>query len=139
MRAGWRNRLSPVGPAVVLRPGSMSTWVAPASSPVRIRSAVAAASGTFTKEALENSRSGSMPISSPVRSSASPAPRRPRPQRMAKDTATRVLESGEAARLTPMNPFERKVVHDVVAGVAGVHSESEGEEPSRRVVILPDA
>ena len=38
-----------------------------------------------------------------------------------------------------MNPFERKVVHDVIAGVTGVHSESEGEEPNRRVVVLPDA
>jgi spoIIIJ-associated protein len=37
-----------------------------------------------------------------------------------------------------MNPFERKVVHDVIAAVTGVHSESEGEEPSRRVVVLPD-
>jgi predicted RNA-binding protein Jag len=33
--------------------------------------------------------------------------------------------------------FERKVVHDAVATVAGVHSESEGEEPQRRVIIFP--
>jgi spoIIIJ-associated protein len=57
---------------------------------------------------------------------------------LATDTATRVLESGEAARLTPMNPFERKVVHDAIAAIDGVHSESEGEEPNRRVVVLPD-
>lgn len=37
-----------------------------------------------------------------------------------------------------MTPFERKIVHDAVAGVAGVHSESEGVEPSRRVVVLVD-
>ena len=37
-----------------------------------------------------------------------------------------------------MSPFERKVVHDAVAQVSGVHSESEGEEPKRRVVVLPD-
>jgi spoIIIJ-associated protein len=35
-----------------------------------------------------------------------------------------------------MNPFERKVVHDAVAAVDGVVSESEGEEPHRRVVVL---
>jgi spoIIIJ-associated protein len=29
-------------------------------------------------------------------------------------------------------------VHDAVAGVHGVHSESEGVEPSRRVVVLKD-
>lgn len=52
--------------------------------------------------------------------------------------ARRVLESGEREQLAPMTPFERKIVHDAVAAVAGVHSESEGVEPSRRVVILVD-
>ena len=51
--------------------------------------------------------------------------------------ARRVLESGEPVRLAPMTPFERKVVHDAVAGVDGVISESEGVEPERRVVVLP--
>ena len=36
--------------------------------------------------------------------------------------------------MAPMNPFERKVVHDAVAA-AGLVSESQGEEPDRRVVI----
>jgi spoIIIJ-associated protein len=57
---------------------------------------------------------------------------------LAAETAARVAQSGQPERMAPMNPFERKVVHDVVAGVAGVHSESEGEEPNRRVVVLPD-
>jgi spoIIIJ-associated protein len=57
---------------------------------------------------------------------------------LAGETARRVSSSGQPERLSPMNPFERKVVHDVIAGVAGVHSESEGEEPNRRVVVLPD-
>ena len=35
-----------------------------------------------------------------------------------------------------MTPFERKIVHDAVAA-AGLTSESEGEEPARRVVVLP--
>ena len=35
-----------------------------------------------------------------------------------------------------MNPFERKVVHDAIAAIDGVRSESEGEEPNRRVVVL---
>jgi spoIIIJ-associated protein len=51
-------------------------------------------------------------------------------------TAQQVKESGEPVRLDPMNPFERKVVHDAVAA-AGLRSESEGEEPHRRVVVLP--
>ena len=50
----------------------------------------------------------------------------------------RVLETGEREELAPMTPFERKIVHDAVAGVDGVHSESEGVEPARRVVVLPD-
>src|SRR6476660_2693120 len=52
--------------------------------------------------------------------------------------ARRVLESGEREQLAPMTPFERKIVHDAVAVVDGAHSESEGVEPSRRVVVLVD-
>ncbi|SHN89057.1 spoIIIJ-associated protein, partial [Geodermatophilus obscurus] len=48
---------------------------------------------------------------------------------LAAETARRVASSGKPERLSAMNPFERKVVHDVIAGISGVHSESEGEEP----------
>jgi len=58
---------------------------------------------------------------------------------LAAEAARRVGESRTAERMSPMNPFERKVVHDVIASAAGVRSESEGEEPNRRVVVLPDA
>jgi spoIIIJ-associated protein len=51
-------------------------------------------------------------------------------------TAERVLAGDERIRLQPMTPFERKVVHDAVAAVDGVHSESEGEDPRRRVVVF---
>jgi len=51
--------------------------------------------------------------------------------------AERVLASGQPVSLAPMTPFERKIVHDAVAGVDGVVSESEGVEPERRVVLLP--
>ena len=57
---------------------------------------------------------------------------------LAAATAERVAKSGQPERLVAMNPFERKVVHDVVARRSGVRSESEGEEPNRRVVVLPD-
>lgn len=59
-------------------------------------------------------------------------------QELAQDAVDAVKESGESVRLAPMNPFERKIVHDVVAG-AGLTSESEGEEPQRRVVVLAKA
>jgi spoIIIJ-associated protein len=58
---------------------------------------------------------------------------------LGRTTAEKVLSTGERVRLHPMTPFERKVVHDAVAAVAGVQSESEGEEPQRRVVIFPES
>ncbi|AXG15523.1 RNA-binding protein [Intrasporangium calvum] len=48
-----------------------------------------------------------------------------------------VRASGEKQSLEPMSAFERKVVHDVVAA-AGLVSESEGVDPNRHVVILPN-
>lgn len=64
------------------------------------------------------------------------AGRRAQLARLATETAQRVKADGQAVRLEPMTPFERKVVHDAVAQ-AGLRSESEGEEPQRRVVVLP--
>ena len=56
---------------------------------------------------------------------------------LARRTAERVLESSEPIRLESMTPFERKVVHDAVATFPGLVSESDGEEPQRRVVVRP--
>lgn len=67
------------------------------------------------------------------------ADRRDRLARLGKEVAERVLKSGEKEALDPMTPFERKIVHDAVAVVDGVVSESEGAEPKRRVVVLPNA
>ena len=53
---------------------------------------------------------------------------------LAERTVKEVQDSGDPVRLDPMNPFERKVVHDAVAA-AGLRSESEGEEPHRQVVV----
>ena len=64
------------------------------------------------------------------------AARRAELTKVAQEAVTKVLTSGEAVSLEPMNPFERKVCHDVVAG-AGLVSESEGAEPHRYVVVLP--
>jgi spoIIIJ-associated protein len=52
-------------------------------------------------------------------------------------TAEQVRSEGEPVRLAVMTPFERKVVHDAVSAVEGVRSESEGEEPERRIVVRP--
>ena len=55
---------------------------------------------------------------------------------LGRDAAAEVKTSGVPQRLDAMTPFERKVVHDAVAA-AGLRSESEGEEPNRRVVVFP--
>jgi spoIIIJ-associated protein len=64
------------------------------------------------------------------------ADKRSRLEKVAEEAVLEVQTSGERKVLDPMSPFERKVVHDAVAG-AGLRSESEGEEPRRRVVVLP--
>ena len=55
---------------------------------------------------------------------------------LATDAVQEVKSSQEKVPLAPMNPFERKIVHDAVAA-AGLTSASEGEEPKRHVVVLP--
>ncbi len=50
--------------------------------------------------------------------------------------AEEVGRTGTPKPLDAMTPFERKIVHDSVAA-AGLRSESEGEEPNRRVVVFP--
>ncbi|EIF01212.1 Jag family protein [Saccharomonospora glauca] len=65
------------------------------------------------------------------------AARREELRELGRSTAESVRDSGQPVRLQPMSPFERKIVHDAVATVDGVTSESEGEEPKRRVVVKP--
>lgn len=62
------------------------------------------------------------------------ARRREQLAELARAAVEQVRTSGEDLVLEPMTPFERKVVHDTVAA-EGLASESEGEEPSRRVVV----
>ena len=59
--------------------------------------------------------------------------------RFATQVAADVAESGVAKALEPMHPADRKVVHDTVNELEGVATTSEGEEPRRRVVIMPAA
>ena len=57
---------------------------------------------------------------------------------LAEESITRARSEKSKVALEPLNAFERKVVHDVVAA-AGLRSDSEGVEPNRHVVIYPDA
>ena len=55
----------------------------------------------------------------------------------ARDVADRVRETGQDEELEPMNAYERKLVHDAVAGLEGVETVSRGQDPERFVVISP--
>lgn len=58
---------------------------------------------------------------------------------LAKNTAQRVLETKKAEELSPMTPWERKIVHLALENIAGVASESVGEGEERRVVVKPSS
>jgi spoIIIJ-associated protein len=64
------------------------------------------------------------------------AARREELKELGRSAAEQAVRTGEQVKLHPMTPFERKVVHDAVATVSGAHSESEGEEPRRCVVVF---
>lgn len=58
-------------------------------------------------------------------------------QRFTRQIAEEVLASGSERSLEPMSPADRKVVHDAANEIDGVSTRSEGEDPSRYVVIAP--
>jgi spoIIIJ-associated protein len=58
-------------------------------------------------------------------------------ERFARGLAEEVARTGVVKALEPMNSADRKVVHDVVGTMDGVSTLSEGEDPRRRVVIVP--
>lgn len=64
------------------------------------------------------------------------AERRTELQNIASEAVLKCETTGKPVKLSPMNPFERKVCHDVVAA-AGLVSESEGEDRHRAVVVYP--
>ena len=65
--------------------------------------------------------------------------RRERVESEAQRASSRVLDTGSAVLLEPMTSLERKLVHTVLQDVEGVETRSEGEEPSRYVVVAPAA
>ncbi len=66
------------------------------------------------------------------------AKRRAALEKFAAGIAARAIESGKELALEPMPAADRKVVHDTIAGIDGVTTISEGEEPRRRVVLRPE-
>lgn len=63
------------------------------------------------------------------------ARRRKKLEDMARSSAARAKERGGKVTLSPMNAYERRIIHLTLVGDTGVTTHSEGEEPERRVVI----
>lgn len=59
-------------------------------------------------------------------------------ERFTQQVADEVRASGDRRALEPMSAADRKTVHDAVNGIEGVTTVSEGEDPRRRVVLLPE-
>lgn len=58
-------------------------------------------------------------------------------ERLAKKLAKEVLRTKEPITVDSMNSYERRLVHNALANFKGITSDSEGEEPNRRIVIKP--
>ena len=56
---------------------------------------------------------------------------------LARKAGERVRETGRAVQLEPMTALERRWVHMELQGASGIATESAGEEPERRVVVIP--
>jgi spoIIIJ-associated protein len=56
---------------------------------------------------------------------------------LATRAADRVLETGKMLQLEPMPALERRWIHLTLRDHAGVATQSIGEEPNRRVVLVP--
>lgn len=58
-------------------------------------------------------------------------------KRVAQKLAAKAVKTGKRMRLEPMNPYERRIIHSALAENDEVTTKSEGNEPSRYVVIMP--
>jgi spoIIIJ-associated protein len=56
---------------------------------------------------------------------------------IALNAADRAASQNRSVRLRPMTPYERRIIHITLADDPRVETASEGEGPSRRVVVLP--
>ena len=59
-------------------------------------------------------------------------------ERLAIKLAKEVRKTKEPITMDSMNSYERRLVHSVLSDFKGIKTESEGEEPNRKVVIKPE-
>ncbi len=58
--------------------------------------------------------------------------------KLSESLAQKAIRLGKKIKLEPMNPYERRIIHAALSEREGVKTESEGKEPNRYIVIIPD-
>lgn len=59
-------------------------------------------------------------------------------QKLAENLAQKATRLGKKIKLEPMNPYERRIIHSALSEIENVKTESEGKEPNRYIVVIPD-
>mgnify|MGYP003307629499 CR=1 FL=1 len=58
--------------------------------------------------------------------------------KLAENLANKAVRLERKIKLEPMNPYERRIIHSAMTNIEGVKTESEGKEPNRYIVVIPD-
>ena len=59
-------------------------------------------------------------------------------EKLAENLSQKAIRLGRKIQLEPMNPYERRIIHATLSKIEGVKTESEGKEPNRYIVIIPN-
>lgn len=59
-------------------------------------------------------------------------------KRLANKLAEKAVRTGRKLSLEPMTPYERRVIHSALADSTEVKTQSEGKEPNRYIVVIPN-
>ncbi len=59
-------------------------------------------------------------------------------KRLAENLAAKATRLQKKIMLEPMNPYERRIIHSALSEIEGVSTQSEGKEPNRYIVVIPD-
>ena len=59
-------------------------------------------------------------------------------KKLANNLAQKAVRLGKKIQLEPMNPYERRIIHAALSDNEDVKTESEGKEPNRYLVVIPN-
>ena len=59
-------------------------------------------------------------------------------KKLANNLAQKAVRLGKKIQLEPMNPYERRIIHAALSESEEVKTESEGKEPNRYLVVIPN-